>query len=271
VHGADGSVLLRAGGVPHYAGATFVALGRSCHIITKYNPADAFVTAALEAIGRNVETRPAQLSTTFEFTEADGEIGEPRLAVEGDPIISADLASLQGQAVYFAPLTPNDIGADCFEAARRAGKQVYLDAQGITRRDPTERNRKAAHAILSLVDVVKVTSAEALWLFGTDQPDDIQAAFGQLGVKEIALTIGSRGSIVISPDGVAHIVEQPIAATDKVGCGDVYFASYIDARLRGHPAALAGQHASAFVSRWLRQRSAASSEAELALLEDSAS
>jgi sugar/nucleoside kinase (ribokinase family) len=271
VHGADGSVLLRAGGVPHYAGATFSALGRPCHIITKYNPADDVVTAALEAIGRNVETRPARLSTTFEFTEADGEIGEPRLAAEGDPITSADLASLQGQAVYFAPLTPNDISADCFEAARASGKQVFLDAQGITRREPTERNREAAHAILALVDVVKVTSAEALWLFGTDEPDDLQAAFGRLGVEEIALTIGSRGSIVISPDGVAHIAERPIDATDKVGCGDVYFASYIDGRLGGHSAAEAGRHASAFVSRWLRERSAPVAEGELALVDDSAS
>jgi fructokinase len=268
VHGADGSVLLRAGGVPHYAGATFAALDRPCRIITKYNPADIVVTDALSAIGAQVETRPARVSTTFEFTEMDGEIGEPQLAAQGDPITSADLGSLDGAAIYFAPLTPDDISIDCFGAARKREKLIFLDAQGITRREASAANREAAYAVLRLVDVVKVTAAEALWLFDTDQPEQLQAAFRQLGVAEIALTMGARGSIVISPAGVAEISDRPVAAIDKVGCGDVYFASYIDARLNGHPPAVAGLHAGAFVSRWLRQRSAAPAEADLALADD---
>ncbi len=268
VHGADGGVLLRAGGVPHYAGATFAALERPCRIITKYNPADIVVTDALSAIGAEVEARPARVSTTFEFTEMDGEIGEPRLATQGDPITSADLISLEGAAIYFAPLTPDDISIDCFQAARTPEKLIFLDAQGITRREPSAANREAARDVLRLVDVVKVTAAEALWLFDTDKPDQLQAAFRQLGVAEIALTMGARGSIVISPAGIAEISDRPVAAIDKVGCGDVYFASYIDARLNGHPPAVAGLHAGAFVSRWLRQRSAAPADADLALADD---
>jgi sugar/nucleoside kinase (ribokinase family) len=245
---------LRAGGVPFYAGGTFARLGRPCRITTKYNPADAVITAALKLAGVSVTEHTSRLSTTFQFEDADGEIGEPILAAEGDPITCSEVDFSLSAAVYFAPLTPRDVSPDCYGAAKEAGNKVFLDAQGITRQEPSPENRSAAYAILSQVDVVKVTAAEAMWLFGTDQPRELLTEFRQLGVEEVALTAGVEGSLVLSQGEITKVAARVVSAADKVGCGDIYFASYIDARLTGHAPGVAGQHASDFVARWLLER-----------------
>jgi sugar/nucleoside kinase (ribokinase family) len=250
---ADGSLHRRTGGVPFYAGQTFAELGRPCRIVTKYNPEDDLITSALGRSGADITILPASQSTSFGFDEAGGQVGEPSLVAAAEPINGSELDWNSGDAVYFAPLTPHDITTDCYQAARNTGKLIFLDAQGLTRHEASEANRAFAHAMLSLADVVKVTSAEALWLFGNDDPAELQSSLGELGVTEAALTRGEQGSVILSPNGIGIVDAEVVDASDKVGCGDIYFAAYIDARLSGHQPASAGAIASGVVTSRLKQ------------------
>jgi sugar/nucleoside kinase (ribokinase family) len=247
-----GSITLRAGGVPVYAGAALAAAGRVCTILTRYDAADFVITKALDATGCELRILSADESTVFEFARRNGTIGEPSLASEAPPIAAGELEFEGAHAAYFGPLTPRDIDLDCYRLARARGMTVFLDAQGLTRQESTQANRDRSLSILSLVDVVKVTAAEAAWLFGTDDPAELKASFAALGVSEVALTLGASGSLVMSEAGMDLVPTTPaLEALDTVGCGDIYFATYIDSWLEGCSPPECGHRATEAVIRKL--------------------
>ena len=66
-------------------------------------------------------------------------------------------------------------------------------------------------------------------------------ALGSLGVPEVLVTLGSRGSVVYA-DGVAErVAVHPLALRDPTGAGDVFAAAYLAARRRGHAPMSAGR------------------------------
>lgn len=246
-------VQTRAGGVPIFALPALLGMGRPCFIYTKYNPVDVVITEALSAGRDHVVQLPARYTTVFAFETINGMVGEPVPVQEGEPITAGELDFSRSEAVYFAPLMTADIDADCFRAAREAGKQVLVDAQGLTRQQPSALHRDAAFAKLAFADVVKVTKAEAMWLFDVDQPAAVLGAFKQLGVREVVLTDGAVGSSAMHEDEIVFIPADPASALDTVGCGDIYFSVYAHARLDGQAPASAGRLATAYVAERLRQ------------------
>ena len=247
-------VQTRAGGVPVYGMPALLSVGRRCFIYTKYNPADVLISQALSAGGKDVVHLPAQQTTAFAFNSDNGVLGEPSPRYLGEPIIVNELDFSRSKVVYFAPLSASDIDAECFAASHNAGKRVIVDAQGLTREIPSAAHRKAAFAKLVFADVVKVTSAEAVWLFGSDQPGTVLAAFRQLGVNEVVITSGAQGSWIGHGEEIVFIpAERCPSAVDTVGCGDMYFSVYTHARLQGHSAVNAGLTATAYVAQRLSE------------------
>src|SRR5262249_59096262 len=114
-----------------------------------------------------------------------------------------------------------------------AGRRLLLDAQGLVRvpqTGPLQLDANYDADVLRRVSILKVSEEEADVLAGGDVE-----ALADLGVPEVVLTLGERGSVVIV-NGVAETVTaRPVGPTvDPTGAGDAFSSAYLSAREAGH-------------------------------------
>ncbi len=93
---------------------------------------------------------------------------------------------------------------------------------------------------ISLSDVLKLNDDELPVVAGfCGLKGDIRAQLGQLlgmyKLKYIVYTMGSRGSIIISPEEYSFIEAPKVTVADTVGAGDAFTAVFIAGILKGFP------------------------------------
>ncbi len=104
--------------------------------------------------------------------------------------------------------------------------------------------------VLRHVSILKVSEDEADVLAGGDRD-----ALADLGVPEIVLTLGERGSVVIVNGHAEEIPARPVEdAVDPTGAGDAFASAYLSARASGHAPASAARRATALVAALLLGR-----------------
>jgi sugar/nucleoside kinase (ribokinase family) len=238
--------LPRLGGAPFYAAKALRLLGQPALIATKIAPEDS--VRGLHAFGVPVYSRPAKHTIAFRI-ENDGDQRSMEIEELGDPWTPADVDEWldgvlrQADWVHAGALTRADFPAETLALLHR-GRVLSFEGQGLVR--PAERGEVRVDAaydpdVLRHVDILKLSEheAEALGLTFEDR------SLAALGVPEIVVTLGSRGSIVFS-DGLAeHVPARPVEARDPTGSGDKFMAAYLTyRRLRHAPtsaARLAGE------------------------------
>src|SRR5207237_8363135 len=123
------------------------------------------------------------------------------------------------------------------QAARR--RRLALDGQGLTRprrEGPLELDAEFDHALLEHVSILKLAEEEAQALVG----EPSAAALRELGVPEVVVTLGPRGSLVYANGRLQRVEAHEIAPADPTGAGDAFAVAYLASRSDGHvPAAAA--------------------------------
>ena len=103
---------------------------------------------------------------------------------------------------------------------------------------------------LSICDVALPSSEDIERLFGLEEPGQQANLLLAMGVRELALTLGSSGCLVIDGEVRARL---PAPAVDKVvdtsGAGDAFNGAYLATRLRGGSAEKAAQDGLMVASR----------------------
>ncbi|MFS7946951.1 putative ribokinase [Helianthus anomalus] len=127
---------------------------------------------------------------------------------------------------------PDGINVQVAKAARSAGVPVILDAGGMDAPVPVE--------LLRHVDILSPNESELARLTGmpTETFEQISLAVAEchkLGVKEVLVKLGGRGSVLFS-EGKEPIKQGIIAAEkvlDTTGAGDTFTAAYAVAFVEG--------------------------------------
>ena len=251
------------GGPPRPGGCAFFAVealrrvGRSGQIATRHAQADsAIFEPALAAVQQPLTLLPADTTSGFALDY----VGEDRAmtVTEIGPVWQpSDAEALERTVewVHVAPLLRSDFPADAL-AALADGRKVSFDGQGLVRvprLGPLIEDGDYDHAVLSHITVLKLAEDEAR-VIAPGGSFDADAAFG-LGVPEVLLTLGSRGSIVYA-DGTATAVPaaRPVLGVQTTGAGDVFMVSYIVARSDGAEPVAAAASASRIVAEMLEDR-----------------
>jgi ribokinase len=107
------------------------------------------------------------------------------------------------------------------EKARAVNIPVVLDAG---------HNRDGMLELASLCDYVVGSEEFARDLVGTDDPSFTGRAIEAIhsyGIKTVTITLGDRGSITSSEDGMFHTPAFPVRTVDTTGAGDVFHGGYI--------------------------------------------
>lgn len=245
----------RVGGAPYYAARALRALGRPAIVVTKCTAAE--LLAPLVALGVPVVYRPGQ-PTGFEITNHgnDRTMTIETVGVEWTP---EDVRGWAGDAlrraewVHVAPLLRGDFPVETLSELAR-GRRLSLDGQGLVRPRKTGRLELDGEADLDLLghlSILKLAEEEARALVGSVDERALRA----LGVPEIVVTLGERGSLVLAEGAVEEIPARPAAGRiDPTGAGDAFAVAYLAARSSGYRPAAAARRATTIVDGLLAGR-----------------
>lgn len=241
------------GGGPFHCGNGLRLLQRRGRILAKCAPQDRpLVVPPLTALGVPVTTLDAEHTASFELTY-EGEERRTELRAAGDPWTPADVAHVADiRWVHVAPLVQTDFPAETL-AALATDRRVSYDGQGLVRcaeLGPVRFDGEFDHDVLNHISFLKLAEEEASAFLPrvTDE-----AIFG-LGVPEVVVTLGSRGSIVYAGGASTPIPCRPITGVDLTGCGDAFAVGYLAARAEGVGPVGAARRATALVALLLTNR-----------------
>src|SRR5262245_25932135 len=225
----------RLGGAPFYAAKALRLLGQPALIATKIAPEDS--CRGLHAIGIPVYSRPAARTITFRI-ENDGDRRSMEIEELGEPWTPEDMSGwlddvlLPVDWVHAGALTRADFPPETLALLKR-NRVLSFEGQGLVRpaaMGEVRVNGDYDPETLRHVDILKLSEheADALGLSLDDR------SLASLGVPEIVVTLGSRGSVVFA-DGLADLVPaRPIEARDPTGSGDTFMAAYLTYRRQRH-------------------------------------
>lgn len=160
-----------------------------------------------------------------------------RVNALADPFTVEDVKEVQAKYICLGSLLPDDFPLEVVKYLSNKGA-VVMDAQGYLRnvKDgkvfPCDWNNK--FEFFKYIDILKVNEYEVEVLTGKKDLHQAASQLAEWGIKEVLLTLGSFGSIVLV-DGVFYDIDayEPISVVDATGCGDTYVMGYVYKRVQG--------------------------------------
>jgi sugar/nucleoside kinase (ribokinase family) len=232
----------RAGGGPYHGARALQRLRVPARIVARCAESDrARLLPPLVRLGTPVRFVPGSSTATFSFSYS-GDVRTMTVEALGDTWRPSDLPELRTRWVHVAPLSRSEWPAETVAALARRHR-VLLDGQGLVRvaeTGPLRLDDDFDRDILRHVWVLKLAEEEA-------------AVIGDpasLGVREVLVTHGSRGSTVYCGGASEFIPARPVAA-DPTGAGDAFATAYIVGRNAGFGPAGAARRATAVVASLL--------------------
>jgi sugar/nucleoside kinase (ribokinase family) len=236
----------QVGGGPYHCGVGLRLLERPSEIVAKCAPRErSLVVSALAALGLYLRVLDAEHTAAFALFY-DGESRRTEVRTVGDPWRPEDVAGMEAQWVHVAPLAQTDFPAETLRELAR-GRSVSYDGQGLVRAaetGPVRLDDGFDRRVLEHVSFLKLAEEEAAAFL----PEVNEDAVFALGVPEVVVTYGSRGSVVYARGMSTHVPCHPILGVDVTGCGDVFGVGYLVARSDGLAPVAAARRATALVS-----------------------
>ena len=160
-----------------------------------------------------------------------------RVNALADPFTVEDVKEVQAKYICLGSLLPDDFPLEVVKYLSNKGA-VVMDAQGYLRnvKDgkvfPCDWNNK--FEFFKYIDILKVNEYDVEVLTGKKDLHQAASQLAEWGIKEVLLTLGSFGSIVLV-DGVFYDIDayEPISGVDATGCGDTYVMGYVYKRVKG--------------------------------------
>jgi sugar/nucleoside kinase (ribokinase family) len=242
----------RIGGGAYYAARALRALGCRAFVLTRCGPRDRdLFLRRIAEVGLPVRVLRGTATTSFAFRyEGEHRIMDVRAC--GDAWTLDDVAAVEPRTwVHAAPLLRGDFPPETLAALARR-RRLSLDGQGLVRVakvGPLRLDAAFDPAVLEYVSILKLSEEEAEVVLGSVD----EATVSSLGVPEVVLTYGSRGSVVFADGRATEVGAWPVAR-DPTGSGDAFAAAYLAGRAGGHAPVPAARRATALVGALLTGR-----------------
>jgi sugar/nucleoside kinase (ribokinase family) len=236
----------RIGGGPYYAALAWRALGTRGTIFTRCAPEDRVeYTRHLTELGEPVVSLDGTSTTAFSFYY-EGDVRIMTVEQPGDAWTPEDAELVPpGAWVHVAALLRSEFPPETLAALAR-GRTLSFDGQGLVRAaepGPLRLDADFDPAMLAHVQILKLAEEEA----------EVIGAIDTLGVREVLVTYGERGSRIYFDGRSEKVGAWPVPA-DPTGSGDFFSAAYLAARSEGLAPVPAARRATELVRSLLAQR-----------------
>lgn len=234
-----GKTLFLNGGTSYYFSYGINSLESiNYKLVTILSSKDAAAVSDMKNCGIEVDMYESGDTVFFENNYGDSsDDRSQRLLAKSDPFTTGHVGNINARIIHLGSLLPDDFPEDVIRLVSEKAI-VSVDAQGFLRKVCGDRiypcEWKESVKILPYVDILKVNEVE---LESLTREKDIEAGARILsgyGVKEVVVTLGSRGSVVYDGSEYYDIpAYKPRVLTDATGCGDTYMAGYLYQRSKG--------------------------------------
>lgn len=241
-----------SGGTSFYFAYGFNCLPEkvSFGLLTKLGSSDMAVVDEMRKSGIEVMTRPSSHTVFFENKYGENQNDRTQRVLEkADPFTVEDVEGIDAGIFHLGSLLNDDFSPQLVKYISTKGR-ISIDAQGYLREVrgydvyPIDWNGK--RAILAYTDIIKVNEHEMEVITGQRNPHKAAEQLAEWGVKEVVVTLGSYGSLILAEGRFYEIpAYRPHEIVDATGCGDTYSAGYLYCRSQGIEYDEAGRFAAA--------------------------
>ena len=247
------SVKHMPGGTSFYFSKAIQQFDISHVLVTALAQSEMNVVTGLRADGIEIHALPSEYSVYFENIYSENQdYREQNVLQKAAPFEVAIMPELEARIYHLGPLLSDDISLDLIKELASKGL-VSLDIQGFLR---YVENRKVFYTdwadkkeALPYVSILKANEHEMEVVTGRKDIQEGARALADMGVQEVIITLGSKGSLIYK-DGLFHEIPafKPTAIIDATGCGDTYMAGYLWKRVQGSPVQEAGEFGAALAT-----------------------
>ncbi len=248
------AIVHMAGGTSFYFSNAIGNMDVKYALVTSLAQREMYIVSALRASGIEVQALPSAHTVYFEniYTEKQDHRTQ-RVLQEADAFTVEQLRDVNARIFHLGPLLAGDIPVELIRTLSERG-MVSLDVQGYLRKVKDKNviaiDWPAKKEALRYVDILKANESEMFVLTGTEDVRESARILSEWGVKEVIITLGSKGSVIYKDctlyDIPAYIPNTSVV--DATGCGDTYMAGYLYQRIKGAGPQEAGKFAAAMAS-----------------------
>jgi sugar/nucleoside kinase (ribokinase family) len=247
------SVTHMPGGTSFYFSKALRQLKSNQALVTALAQEDNYIVAALrdEAIPVFALTSPHTVQ--FEnIYEANQDYRKQYVRHKASPFTIDRMPEVNAAIYHLGPLLSDDISLDVLKGLSKKGI-VSMDVQGYLRYVKKEKvlyqDWSDKREALPFVSILKANEFEMEVITGTTDVREGARYLAGLGVREVIITLGSKGSVVYADDTFYTIPAfPPTAVVDATGSGDTYMAGYLSKRVKGASIQKAGEFGAAMAT-----------------------
>ena len=229
-----------AGGTSFYFSYAFSHLPQnvSFQLVTKLGESEMKSVEDMRQAGIDVQVYPSSHTVYFENKYGDNQNDRTQRVLErADPFTVDEMREVNAGVYHLGSLLSDDFSTEVVKYLSTKGR-ISIDAQGYLREVRGEKVYPIDWAekleILAHTDIIKVNEHEMEVITGFTDPRAAAKCLAEWGVKEVCVTLGSEGSIILAEGKFYDIpAYEPKEIVDATGCGDTYSAGYLWCRAQG--------------------------------------
>lgn len=248
-----GKSMHMAGGTSFYFSNAISNMNISYHLVTAVAEAQMDSVQQLRSRGISVNALPSEHTVYFQNIYPENRDHRVQKVTQKADAFATEQLKGVGAAIYhLGPLLADDMEPELIEYLAQHGK-VSLDVQGFLREvkgeDVVAIDWKDKRQACPHIHYLKANETEMEKLTGESDVRTSARILAGWGVKEVIITLGSKGSVVFAEDVFYEIPAfHPSQILDATGCGDTYMAGYLYQRSKGASVQEAGEFAAAMAT-----------------------
>lgn len=229
-----------AGGTSFYFSYAFSHLPQnvSFQLVTKLGEGEMKSVEDMRQAGIDVQVYPSRHTVYFENKYGENQNDRTQRVLErAEPFTVDEMREVNADVYHLGSLLSDDFSTEVVKYLSTKGR-ISIDAQGYLREVRGEKVYPIDWAekleILAHTDIIKVNEHEMEVITGLTDPRAAAKCLAEWGVKEVCVTLGSEGSIILAEGKFYDIpAYEPKEIVDATGCGDTYSAGYLWCRAQG--------------------------------------
>lgn len=229
-----------AGGTSFYFSYAFSHLPQnvSFQLVTKLGEGEMKSVEDMRQAGIDVLVYPSRHTVYFENKYGENQNDRTQRVLErAEPFTVDEMREVNAGVYHLGSLLSDDFSTEVVKYLSTKGR-ISIDAQGYLREVRGEKVYPIDWAekleILAHTDIIKVNEHEMEVITGLTDPRAAAKCLAEWGVKEVCVTLGSEGSIILAEGKFYDIpAYEPKEIVDATGCGDTYSAGYLWCRAQG--------------------------------------